>query len=182
MSELFYPTIAYDDNGNTTSSANIVNRYDFENRMTAHGSVTLVYDGNRVSETAGGVTTKYLVDNLNPTGLPQVLDELVNGSVTRTYAYGLQRMSENQLVGSTWTPSFYGYDGHGNVRFLMNTAGAATDTYQYDAFGNTIASTGTTPNNFLFGGEQFDSSVGSLYLRARYYRLPTGRFLTMDPY
>ena len=84
MSELFYPTIAYDDNGNTTSSANIVNRYDFENRMTAHGSVTLVYDGNRVSETAGGVTTKYLVDNLNPTGLPQVLDELVNGSVTRT--------------------------------------------------------------------------------------------------
>ena len=52
-----------------------------------------VYDGegNRVSETAGGVTTKYLVDTLNPTHLPQVLDETVNGSVTRTYAHGLQR-------------------------------------------------------------------------------------------
>jgi hypothetical protein len=34
----------------------------------------MVYDGdgNRVSETVGGVTTKFLVDDLNPTGLPQV--------------------------------------------------------------------------------------------------------------
>jgi YD repeat-containing protein len=51
---------SYDNNGNTTSSG--TNTYDFENRMTAHGSVQIVYDGdgNRVSETAGGVTTKYL--------------------------------------------------------------------------------------------------------------------------
>lgn len=81
---------AYDANGNTTSSAGITNTYDFENRMTGHSAVSLVYegDGNRVSETAGGTTTKFLVDDHNPTGLPQVLDEIVNGSVTRTYAYG----------------------------------------------------------------------------------------------
>jgi len=50
--------------------------------------VTVVYDGDgkRVSETAGGTTTKFLIDDLNPTGLPQVLDETVSGSVTRTYA------------------------------------------------------------------------------------------------
>src|SRR5438094_3690790 len=152
--------------------------------MTGHGSVTIIYDGdgNRVSETVGGVTTKYLVDTLNPTHLPQVLDETVNGSLTRTYAYGLQRINENQLISGTWTPSFYSYDGHGEVRLLTSTAEAVTDVYQYDAFGNQIATTGTTPNNFLYSGEQFDSSVGLLYLRARYYRLPTGRFLTMDPY
>ena len=70
--------------------------------------VTIVYDGdgNRASETVGGATTKYLVDTLNPTGLPQVLDETVNGAVTRTYAYGLQRISENQLNGSTWTAGY----------------------------------------------------------------------------
>src|SRR6266568_2441976 len=109
-------------------------------------SPTMVYDGdgNRVSETVSGATTKYLVDTQNPTGLPQVLDETVNGSVTRTYAYGLQRISENQLVGSTWTPSFYGYDGHGNVIFLTSSAGTETETYQYDAFGRLIATTGTT--------------------------------------
>jgi hypothetical protein len=87
--------------------------------MLTHGSVTLVYDGdgNRISETIGGTTTKFLVDDHNPTGLPQVLDEIASGAVTRTYAYGLQRISENQLVSSTWTPSFYGYGGHGSVRF-----------------------------------------------------------------
>src|SRR5438034_5586739 len=118
-------TDTYDANGNTTSSGAVSNTYDFENRMTAHGTTAMVYggDGNRVSETVGGATTKYLVDTLNPTGLPQVLDETVNSSVTRTYGYGVQRISENQLNGSTWTPSFYGYDGHRNVRFLTNSAG-----------------------------------------------------------
>jgi len=97
-----------DNNGNTTLSGAISNTYDFENRMTAHGSTTMVYDGdgNRVKETVGGVATNYLVDTLNPTGLPQVLDETVNGSLTRTYAYGMQRVSENQLNGSTWTPKY----------------------------------------------------------------------------
>ena len=61
----------------------------------------------------------------------------------------MQRISENQQISSTWTPSFYGYDGHGNVRFLTNSTGTVTDTYQYDAFGRLIASTGSTPNNFL---------------------------------
>jgi hypothetical protein len=95
-------------------------------------------DGNRVGETVGTTTTKYLVDTLNPTGYSQVLDELVNGAVTKTYTYGLQRISENQLSGSTWTPTFYGYDGHGNVRFTTSTAGAVGNTYQFDAFGAPI--------------------------------------------
>ena len=139
-------------------------------------------DGNRVSETAGGVTTQFLVDDLNPTGLPQVLDEIVSGAVTRTYGYGLQRISENQQINGTWTPSFYGYDGHGSVRFLANSSGAITDSYDYDAFGMPIRTSGTTPNNFLYSGEQFDGSTSLYYLRARYYRTPTGRFLTVDPY
>ncbi|MGB0012202.1 MAG: hypothetical protein WBQ03_11400 [Candidatus Sulfotelmatobacter sp.] len=42
-------------------------------------------DGNRVSETAGSTTTQGLIDTLNPTGYSQVLDELVSGSVTKTY-------------------------------------------------------------------------------------------------
>src|SRR3989440_10274815 len=143
--------------------------------MTAHGSTTMVYDGdgNRVSETVGGGTTKYLVETLNPTGLPQVLDETVNGAVTRTYGYGLQRISENQLNGSTWTPSFYGYDGHGSVRFLTNTAGAGTGTYQDDAFGPLLA-TGKTPNNFEYSGEQVDSNLGLCKFGAREFNQTTG--------
>ncbi len=176
-------TDTYDNNGNTTSSASITNIYDFENRMTTHGGVTLVYDGdgNRVSETVGGTTTKLLVDDHNPTNLPQVLEELVGGAVNRTYAYGLARISENQQISGTWTPSFYGYDGHGNVLFLTNAAGTITDTYTYDAFGMQIARTGTTPNVFQFSGEWLDSNLGLYYLRARYLNQATGRFWSRDP-
>lgn len=174
---------SYDNNGNTTSSAGISFSYDFENRMLMRGSLTIGYDGdgNRVSETVAGTTAKYLVDTLNPTGYSQVMDEIVNGSVTRTYAYGLTRISEDQLVGSTWIPSFYGYDGHGNVRFLADVTGALTDTYQFDAFGNEIANTGTTANDYLFSGERWDQNISLYHLRARYYNPATGRFETMDP-
>jgi RHS repeat-associated protein len=58
---------------------------------------------------------------------------------------------------------------------------AVTDTYDYDAFGNKINSTGTTPNNFLYRGEQYDPDLGLYYLRARYYNPATGRFLSRDP-
>jgi RHS repeat-associated protein len=147
------------------------------------GSVALQYDGdgNRVAETANGVTTRYLVDDLNPTGYAQVMDELVNGTVQREYAYGLQRISQDQLISGTWTPSFYGYDGMGSVRQLTNLNGAVTDTYSYDGFGNLLSSTGATPNNYLYRGEQYDHNLELYYLRARYYNPVTGRFLSRDP-
>ena len=100
------------------------------------------------AETVGGVTTKYLVDTQNPTGYAQVVDEVVGSSVPRTYSYGLERISDKQVPGT----SFYGYDRHGSVRQLTNSAGAVTDTYDYDAFGNLVTSAGSTPNNYLFAG------------------------------
>jgi RHS repeat-associated protein len=153
--------------------------------MSVSGTtVSVVYDafGNRVAKTVNGVTTKYLVeDDVNPTGYPQVLDELTGSTVTRTYTYGLQRISQDQIINGVWTPSFYGYDGGGNVRQLTNSAGTVTDTYEYDAFGNDVYHTGTTPNNYLYRGEQYDSDLGLYYLRARYYNPATGRFLSRDP-
>jgi len=47
-------------------------------------------------------------------------------------------------------------------------------TYDYDAFGNLIHSTGTTPNNYLFSGEQFDPELNLYYNRARYLNVSTG--------
>jgi RHS repeat-associated protein len=200
IGHVFSLKFTYDTNGNTTSSAGIANvpvpldlarlrnassghpgTYDFENRMLTHGSLSLVYDGNRVSETMGGTATKYLIDDKNPTHLPQVLDELQNGAVTRTYAYALTRISQNQQISGTWTPSFYGYDGHLSVRFLSNMAGSVTDSYDYDAFGMPIKTSGTTPNQFLYSSERYDSSVGLYDLRARYYNQATGRFWARDP-
>ncbi|MDR3741722.1 MAG: RHS repeat-associated core domain-containing protein [Terracidiphilus sp.] len=58
---------------------------------------------------------------------------------------------------------------------------SVTDTYEYDALGNKINSTGTTPNNYLYRGEMYDSDLGRYYLRARYYNPLTGRFMSRDP-
>jgi RHS repeat-associated protein len=55
-----------------------------------------------------------------------------------------------------------------------------TDTYTYDAFGNLINSTGSTANNYLFAGEQYDPDLGLYYNRARYLDVRVGRFWGMD--
>jgi RHS repeat-associated protein len=96
--------------------------------------------------------------------------------------FGHDLISQRQLIGGTWTTSFFGYDGAGSVRFLTNESGTITDTYNYDAFGTLVSSTGSTPNDYLFVGEQFDVNVGFYYLRARYMNPFTGRFITRDTY
>jgi RHS repeat-associated protein len=60
------------------------------------------------------------------------------------------------------------------------TASGAGVTYDYDAFGNLTNSTGSTPNNYLFAGEQYDPALGLYYNRARYLNTTTDRFWSMD--
>src|SRR5208283_3853856 len=178
-------TETYDANGNTLTTGGKTFAYDFENRLKSlnGGTVTIQYDadGNRVAKTVAGVTTRYLVDDLNPTGYAQVVEEVTAGAVTRQYTYGLQRISQTQQIANAWTPAFYGYDGGGTVRLLTDSTGTVTDTYDYDAWGNTVNTTGSTPNVYLYRGEQYDSDLNLYYLRARYFNSLTGRFLTRDP-
>jgi RHS repeat-associated protein len=182
-------TESYDNNGNTLTTGNRTFTYDFENRLKTMAvnngpvTVTLQYDsdGNRVAKTVGGVTTRYLVDDLNPTGYAQVVEEIASTVVQRTYTYGRQRINQSQPINSTWTPSFFGYDGFGSVRFLTDPTGTVTDTYDYDAWGNTVNGTGSTPSNYLYRGEQLDQDLRLYYLRARYFNPLSGRFLTRAP-
>ena len=77
---------------------------------------------------------------------------------------------------------YYQYDGLGSTRQLTNQAGNVTDSYHYDAFGNLLSQTGTTDNNYLYTGEQFDPNMGFYYLRARYMNPENGRFTQMDTF
>src|SRR5208283_3659550 len=114
-------TETYDPNGNTLTTGGKTFTYDFANHLKSMTegtvAVTIQYDadGNRVAKTVNGVTTRYLVDDLNPTGYSQVVEEVTAGAVTRQYTYGLQRISQTQQIANAWTPSFYGYDGGGTV-------------------------------------------------------------------
>jgi RHS repeat-associated protein len=175
----------YDANGNTTNSAGTNYLYDCEGRLTNfnNGQVILIYDadGNRVKKIVGTTTTFYLVDTLNPSGYPQVLEELtVSGGSTnlsRSYTWGLSLISQRIPGSST---NFYGFDGHGSTRFLTDLASSIANTYTYDAFGNLIQSSGTIPNNFLYCCYQSDPDVGLVYDNARYLNLNIGRFWTLD--
>ncbi len=174
----------YDAAGNITGRNGVGYSYDFENHLVQSGGVTIAYDGdgNRVLKTVNASTTSYLVDTRGLTGFPEVLEELQGGVVTRSYSYGLQLLSERQTIDGVPTSSFYGFDAAGNVRWLSGSDGALTDTYTYDAFGNVLSFTGTTPNLYRFGGQQFDPDLNLYYNHARYLDTRTGRFQTMDAY
>ena len=139
-----------------------------------------------MQKTVAGVTTKYLVSPVNPTGYAQVVYETFSGTGATEYwrqiTYGLERISQFRSTPSGTQKSYYVYDGHGSVRALTDGSGNVTDTYDYDAFGNVTHQTGATPNEFLFAGEQYDSNLHLYYNRARYLNTTTGRFWSMDTY
>ncbi len=177
----------YDNNGNTRQSGGSMYSYDSSDRLVNRDNlVSIVYDGDghKVGESTGGFTTSYLIDDLNPSGSSQVVEELKAGVVSRVYTWGNSLISQDQYNPSSqqWQVSFYGFDGQGSARVLTDASGTITDRYDYDAFGNLIYQSGTTPNNHLYCGEEWDANVGLYYLRARFMDPKTGRFWTADPF
>jgi RHS repeat-associated protein len=175
----------YDDNGNTKLSNGKTYNYDFENKLTSTSDgITIVYDGdgNRVAKTVNGQATFYLVDTNNLTGYAQVVEELRSGvGVVKAYTYGSDLISQRQVTNGGIV-NFYQYDGHGSVRQLTDASASITDTYTYDAFGNLIERSGSTDNNYLYAGEQFDPDLGFYYNRARYLDVSSGRFTATDQF
>lgn len=180
----------YDDAGNlvstTSSGKSAAYTYNAENKLiratvneagkTVVEEYTYDYAGNRTSKTTGTETVKYLNDNSILTNVLAEID--ANGNELCYYTIGTDLISQERS-GKT---SLYLYDGHGSVRGLVDQNAKVTDTYNYDAFGNLIDKTGTTVNNYLYCGEQFDSATGLYYLRARYMNPTTGTFISMDTY
>jgi RHS repeat-associated protein len=71
--------------------------------------------------------------------------------------------------------------GLGSTLALTDAAGEIVNSYDYDVFGALRAETGAQANDFTFAGEQVDGSTGLQYLRARYYDVEVGRFVSRDP-
>jgi RHS repeat-associated protein len=181
---------AYDNNGNTvsvtTSTTQTVAHWDFQNRLLSaditssagNHHISYQYDGegNRISETTDGQESRYLVDtNLV---LPVTLEEYSpGGNPLVGYVYGTRLISEARAEAT----SFYLVDSLGGTRALTSAGGLVTERYTYSAFGQLISQQGTTPNTFLFAGQEFDPGLGQYYMRARYYDPAIGRFDSPDP-
>jgi len=185
-------TYGYDDNGNLIqvqqdqkilSSAN----YDANNRLTqatitpsgSSTSTTVSYaydaDGHRVLKEKDGQQTTYVVDTQS--NYAQVIAEVSDDSIIN-YVYGDDLISQTNPEGTV----YYHSDALGSTRALTDNNGTVTDTYYYSAYGQLLNRTGTTTNAYLFTGEQYDDTLGSYYLRARYYNPALARFLSMDSF
>lgn len=69
---------------------------------------------------------------------------------------------------------------------LTDAAGAVTDAYAYDPFGQPLGHTGTSDQPFTFNGRlgilsPGDGPAGLYSMRQRWYDAATGRFLSPDP-
>jgi len=191
-----------DANGNTITSpvthladhtGTYTDVYDFRNKLVkrsyAGGKIIFISydaDGHRVSKAVldGALNLRehhYLVDTNNHTGYAQVVEEKdASDTLTRVNLFGHDLVATNFLTEGY--QRYYQYDGLGSVRALSDESGDVTDEYTYDAFGLLLSSSGSTPNNYLYTGEQWDADLGMYFLRARYMNVQTGRFHSMDTY
>ena len=113
---------------------------------------------------------------------------LVRSNVTPFWKAGLQysqgfgasQWRQQERRGTDYT---YHADAQGSTRGIT-AGGAVTDAVLYDAFGNTISRSGSTPTPVLYNGAagyQSDSATGLQLLGHRYYDPSIGRFLSSDP-
>jgi hypothetical protein len=94
-------TDTYDNDGNTTVSGGITNTYDFENHLLKqlhHCDHGVRWRRQPRQRNWCGRDHQVSGRHSESAGYSQIMDEPVSGAVTRTYAYGLQRISQNKLV------------------------------------------------------------------------------------
>jgi RHS repeat-associated protein len=166
----------WDVNGNLTNDGSTSYTYNHANRLVgvAQGNTQVQYayngNGDRVRETANGVTTHYVLDlNL---GLTQVLEDGTN-----TYLYGNERIAQEGAEGEL---SYFLSDVLGNVRQLADESGGVTLTRNYDPYGNVMSSVGSGSTRYGFTGEWTSASTDLLYLRARFYDSYLNQFIQAD--
>ena len=162
--------------------------YDADNRLVrvtnvSDGSLVASFEydgfGRRTSKTTPAGTTKYYYDGDSN----RVFYEMDGGgNILAQYTYG----QNGQLLwmvrgGQTY---YYHYNGHGDVIALTDSTGMVVAEYDYDAWGNPVATglEGTVVNPYRYAGYCWDSETGLYYLNARYYLPAVGRFITRDSF
>ncbi len=74
--------------------------------------------------------------------------------------------------------TFLHHDKMGSIVATSNNSGVVTNKNKFSPFGEIVTLAGTT---FGFTGQRYDSELGLVYFKRRYYAPKLGRFIQPDP-
>ena len=195
--------LGYDADGNLTADGTWTYAYDAENRLIRmdkkdllqHAYFTDDYVGRRVKKTVRNSSFAVTASTKFAWSGWRLSAELDGGTsetgttLTKTYVWGTDLsggagagglLSVTQ-GGFTYYPA---YDVQGNVTGYLNASsgGSVTASYEYNAYGQIIASSGSATNfAFGFATQYTDRETGLIYYGMRFYDPKHGRFLNRDP-
>jgi RHS repeat-associated protein len=161
--------------GNWLNAGVCIFAYGAANRLIA---VSYAYNslGQRVGQTADGVTTEYVLDVAG--GLPEVIVATTGGASTRYVQVQGQVLGQEE--SEAW--AYILPDHLGSVRQLVGSDSQMDLAQSYDPFGGSFESAGSGASEFGYTGEWWDAEAVLLYLRARYYDPVVGWFVSKDPW
>lgn len=145
-------------------------------RQVKAPGVTLAYGydaaDRRIERVHNGSRQQYLLDGVY-SHWPQVLAEYGSGGMTAWHDYGLGRVRRD---GHTVLA-----DALGSTRALVDSQGAVSARYRYDAQGQLRESSGSQASQpFRYTGEFWEDGADAYHLRARDYLPELGRFNQRD--
>ncbi len=127
------------------------------------------------------VAINYVWDELSDNVLAEVDD---SGSTTAEYTNEPSLYGELISQRRDSTDSYFNFDAQRSTRQLTSDNETETDSYSYSAFGETVASSGSTANPFGYEGAigyQTDKETGDVYVRNRVYKPEIARWSSRDP-
>jgi RHS repeat-associated protein len=159
----------YDQAGELTS----VERSNEGETSAIEDSYAYNGDGLRASQTSG-TTTKHLSWD-QADGLPLILSD-----DDYSFVYGPADTPIEQIDAEGHV-TYLHHDQQGSTRLLTGEDGSVQGKTTYDAYGNLIEQTGSTPSPLGYDGQYANADTGLIYMRAREYDPSTAQFLSHDP-
>ena len=190
----------HDEDGNLVDNGTHFYVWDAENRLieikkkSDNSTVaTYAYDAasRRITKTVGSTVTNFIYNGWNPIAEYTSALTPLSFTLSTSYTWGMDLSRSMQGAGgvggllsvsdgsATHYPTF---DGNGNVSEYVNATGTPVAHYEYDTFGQVVAS-GMKSGDFShqFSTKQLDAESGLYYYGYRYYDTGNGRWLGRDP-
>jgi RHS repeat-associated protein len=184
----------HDADGNITDNGEHLYEWDGENRLievkkksdnSTVATYAYDYQSRRITKTVGSAVTNFVYNGWNP------IAEFTGTTLSKSYTWGMDLSGSMQGAGGVGgllsvndglETYFSTFDGNGNVSEYVDATGTPEAHYEYDAFGQAVAS-GTKANDFShqFSTKQRDAETGLNYYGYRFYSAETGRWLGRDP-